>query len=464
VTTRYQAVVVGGGISGLVCAHALRKSGIDACVLEASSRPGGVIQSVRRDGFLVELGPQSFSSTAPIHKLCEELEIAGELRAAPAKAPRYVLVGGRLQPVPLTPPAFFTSSLIDGATKWGLLRDIFGKSVPPPEDESVADFIRRKFSQKLLDRLVGPFVSGIYAGDPERLSVRSAFPQLYEAEQTAGSVIRGVLRGTKKKQGAAERPTLSSFANGVGTLVEALASRLGSSIRYDVEVRGIRCAETGAVSRDKQFLAAAKSASGEETIVSDFLVIAAPTDIAARLLTGLHADFVPPLEAIAYAPVAVVSLGYEKEAVGYSLDGFGFLIPRSEGLRTLGTVWNSSLFAGRAPAGRALLTSFIGGATDPTAANLPLDELVATVHREISGPLSVSKPPVFSNVQLYQRAIPQYNFGHAKLMARLEATRKTFPSLGIVGNYSRGPSIGACVEQALAVAADLSQRGAARAN
>jgi oxygen-dependent protoporphyrinogen oxidase len=143
VTRHVSALVVGAGISGLVCAYALRKAGIDAQLVEASSRPGGVITSVSRDGFLLELGPQSFSSTPELRELCSDLGISNELLQAPPDAPRYVLIDGQFRPVPLSPPAFFMSSLIDGSTKWALVRDIFGKSIPPGADESVADFVRR---------------------------------------------------------------------------------------------------------------------------------------------------------------------------------------------------------------------------------------------------------------------------------------------------------------------------------
>ncbi|HEV1994571.1 MAG TPA: protoporphyrinogen oxidase, partial [Candidatus Acidoferrum sp.] len=182
-TRHVPALVVGAGISGLVCTYALRKAGIDAQLVEASQRPGGVINSVTRDGFLLELGPQSFSGTLALRVLCQDLGISDQVVQAPPRAPRYVLIDGQLRPVPLSPPAFFMSSLINASTKWALVRDILGKSTPPQGDESVAALVRRKFSPQLLDRLVGPFVSGIYAGDPERLSVRSAFPQLYEAEK-----------------------------------------------------------------------------------------------------------------------------------------------------------------------------------------------------------------------------------------------------------------------------------------
>ena len=229
-TRHVPALVVGGGISGLVCAYALRKAGIDAQLVEASPRPGGVISSVTRDGFLLELGPHSFSGTPALRELCAELGVSKELLQAPPHAPRFVLIDGKLRPVPMSPPAFFLSSLINGSTKWALMRDLLGKSIPPDGDESVAAFVRRKFSPQLLDRLVGPFVSGIYAGDPERLSVRSAFPQLYEAEKAAGSIVRGMLRLAKSKKGPRERPTLQSFREGSDTLVRALANNLGPAL------------------------------------------------------------------------------------------------------------------------------------------------------------------------------------------------------------------------------------------
>ena len=448
-TRHVPALVVGGGISGLVCTYALRKAGIDAQLVEASSRPGGVIQSISRDGFLLELGPQSFSGTAALRNLCVDLDISDQLLEAPPRAPRYVLVDGALQPVPLTPLAFFLSGLLSGATKWALVRDILGKTVPPDADESVAAFVRRKFSAQLLDRLVGPFVSGIYAGDPEQLSVRSAFPQLCESEKESGSIVRGMLRLAKSKKGPRERPTLQSFRDGNETLVQALSKEIGPALRTKVRVAGLTQRSDGA------FDVRLESTGAEEALSAKSLILATPTDVAGHLLGELHAAFEPLLTAVEYAPVAVVSLGYRKDDVGHSLAGFGFLVPRSAGLRVLGTVWNSSLFPGRAPQGHALLTSFVGGATDPAAAKLKLEELADLVHREISPLLSISSAPVFSNVTIWPRALPQYNLGHG---ARLDAIAKLlqrFPGVRLIGNYLLGPAVGACVEQALAVADDV---------
>jgi protoporphyrinogen/coproporphyrinogen III oxidase len=452
VVTETKTIVVGGGISGLVCGYALRKTGDEAVLLEASARVGGVIRSERRDGFLLELGPQSFSGTAELRKLCAELGIREQVVEAPARAPRYVLVGGQLVAVPMSPPALLTSSLLGGRTKWNIARDAFGWSCAPDEDESIAGFVRRKFGAELLDRLVGPFVSGVYAGDPERLSLRSAFPQLYEAEKSAGSVIRGMMRAAKAHSGPRERGTLLSFCEGNETLVRALGTKIGASLQLNAEVVNIAIARDSAAGK---FEVRVRAAGGDETILAERLVMATPTDVAGRLLSEANAELGRLLNGIEYAPVAVVSLGYRRADVGRSLDGFGFLAPRSSGLRVLGTVWNSSLFSARAPDGLVLLTSFVGGATDVGAVTLSDEALTALVHSEIRDLLQLKAAAAFSHVQIYRRALPQYNLGHAARLAAIERSRQAVGNLYFVGNYLRGPAIGSCVEQALAVAAAI---------
>jgi protoporphyrinogen/coproporphyrinogen III oxidase len=451
VTRKAPAVVVGGGISGLACAYALSKAGVDVLLLEAASRTGGVIRSERREGFLVELGPQSFSGTPPLLALCTELGLRDEMLQAPSAAPRYVLVKGRLQSVPLSPPELLSSSLLGVGTKLKLGRDAVGNSKPPDGDESIADFVRRKFTDELLDRLVGPFVSGIYAGDPERLSLRSAFPQVYQAEKSAGSVIRGLKLSAKGNAEPRERPTLLSFRGGTETLIQALNERLGNATRTSMEVLGVtKNASTSS------FEVTIRSSGNEESIATNCLILATPTVATGDLLRNVHPDFGHLLSGIEYAPIAVVALGYRRTDITHSLDGFGFLVPRSSPLRTLGTVWNSSLFAGRTPEGQVLLTSFIGGATDPEAATLSPESLATLVHKEIAPLLGIQQSAVFSNVTSYPQALPQYNLGHFERMANIEKLcRSAAAGVWLAGNYLRGPSIGACVEQSQAVAQDV---------
>jgi protoporphyrinogen/coproporphyrinogen III oxidase len=452
VTRHVPALVIGGGISGLVCAYALRKSGIEAELVEASPRPGGVIQSIIRDGFLLELGPQSFSSTPALRQLCTELGISDQVLEAPPHAPRYVLIDGELQPVPLSPPAFFVSSLINASTKWALLRDMFGKSTPPDADESIAAFTRRKFSAQLLDRLVGPFVSGVYAGDPERLSLRSAFPQLYEAEKSSGSIVRGMLRLAKSKKGPRERPTLQTFRKGNQSLVNALAANIGPAAQTNSRVTKLL------KNSDASFSIHVATEGKEDSLSASTLILATPPEVTGKLLANLNPSFESLLSHVEFAAVVVISLGYPKPAVAHSLDGFGFLVARSSGRRVLGTVWNSSLFPGRAPDGHVLLTSFVGGTTDPAAAKLSTENLSTLVQREIATILSINSEPIFSNVTIWPRALPQSTLGHAARLAAVATLLKSNPGIWLAGNYLRGPAIGSCVEQALSTAEEVTRR------
>jgi oxygen-dependent protoporphyrinogen oxidase len=455
VTRETTALIVGAGISGLVCAYALKKAGIETVLLEASHESGGIIRSQPLDGYLVERGPQSFSETPALRQLCVELAIENKIIRAPSSAPRYVLLNGRLRQVPLTPPAFLASSLFSVRTKWGLARDAFGNTRPPDSDESIADFVRRKFSAELLDNLVGPFISGIYAGDPERLSLRSAFPQLRDAEQSAGSIIRGLKKRAKAPTGPRDRPTVMSFADGNETLVRAIASSLGPVLRYETQVTRI---ERTLAETQPPWKITALDSSGESTLSARHLILATPADVAGGLLLPIDPMFERALTKIEYASVAVASLGYARAQIKNPLNGFGFLVPRSQHFRTLGTVWNSSLFPGRVPRDHALLTGFVGGVTDPQATSLSNEQISTLVHAEIAPILEITGTPAFSIVEIYPRAIPQYKVGHSEILTAIEQARSGFPTLHFTGNYWQGPSVGSCIERSMQTAAEIAAR------
>ncbi len=341
---RVAALVIGGGISGLVCAYALRKGGVDAMVVEASDRAGGAIRTERREGYLLELGPQSFSGTAQMMQLFDELGIRDQVVQAPAGAPRYVLVNGTLQNVPMSPPAFLKSGLLGFGTKFSVLRDVVGKSSPPQEDESIGAFVRRKFSAEMLDRLVGPFVSGVYAGDPEKLSLRSAFPTMHDAEMHKGSVIRGMISNAKKQppdqpsDQPRQRPTLLSFTDGTQAFTDGLAAKLGDRLLLNSVVRKIASDDSGP---QRTYQVTIQTDAEQHVLVADHIVVATPTFVASTLLREVDPEIANRLAEIEYASIAVVSLGYRKSEIGDPLHGFGFLIPRSAKIRTLGSVWNT---------------------------------------------------------------------------------------------------------------------------
>jgi len=264
-----------------------------------------------------------------------------------------------------------------------------------------------------------------------------------------------MLRLAKSKKGPRERPTLQSFREGSETLVRALANNLGPALLTQTCVTGISYQNHGS------FDIRLESHGRDESVSARSLILATPTDVTGRLLSRLDSSFETLLCSIEYAPVAVVSLGYRKKDVGHSLNGFGFLVPRSAGLRVLGSVWNSSLFPGRAPEGQALLTSFVGGATDSAAATLEPHELATLVHREISPLLTIESAPIFSNVTIWRRALPQYNLGHGDRLAAVAKACSRFHGLWLTGNYLQGPAVGSCVDHALAVAKEVSKKPAA---
>jgi len=461
--TAYPVLVIGGGISGLACAYHLQQAGIPVRLLEAGSRPGGVIATKEDDGFRFELGPQSFLSTEPLLGLIAALGLKEQLLRANPRAPRYILVGGRLVPAPLAPPSLLTTSLFSAGTKWRLLTEILRHSKPPADDESIAAFVRRKFGDELLNRFVAPFVSGVYAGDPERLSLRAAFPKLHEFEAHYGSVLRGAMKSRPAKGALKTNPRgrfgadrlydargekiggLCSFRDGMETLPRAIAARLGDSLLFETTVAALR---HGKANGNPWFEVDLTRQNHGKTLAASAVVIATPTNIASQILLGLSDKFAPLFSRIEYAPVAVVSACFRREQIQKPPDGFGFLVPRAEGLRVLGTVFNSSLFAGRAPEGMDCLTSFAGGATDAKFCDLSDEEITETISGEVARVLGITGKPVATNMHRYVRALPQYNLGHSQIVKSLETQTAAMPGLFLTGNYLSGPSIGACVEQA----------------
>jgi oxygen-dependent protoporphyrinogen oxidase len=441
--TPFPAIVVGGGISGLVCAYRLQQAGISVRVLEASDRPGGVIATEEQDGFRFELGPQSFLSTEPLLNLIDALGLKNELLHADPRAPRYILFRGKLVPAPLAPPSLLTTPLLGAQTKLRLVTEMFRRTIPPPNDESIAAFVRRKFDAELLDRLVAPFVSGVYAGDPEKLSLRASFPKLHDFETKYGSVLRGAMKSRPAR--GAPRPGLCSFREGMGALPRALASRLGDELLTETTVTGAR---HGKANGNSSFEVDVTRNGHRETLLASALIMAAPVNACSEILKDVSDKFAAPFARVQYAPVAVVAAGYRRDQLRHAGDGFGFLVPRSEGMRVLGTVWNSSLFPGRAPENMACFTSFAGGATDPELFRKSDDEIAEIICGEVGRILGITGPPVTYLVNRYPRALPQYNLGHSETVSELAAAASSIPGLFLTGNYLSGPSIGSCIEQA----------------
>lgn len=439
--------IIGAGICGLACAYRLGQLGIAAIILESSLHAGGVIETSESDGYLFESGPQSFQGSEPMLDLARDLGLVPELQIADPAAPRFIIRDGCLRKLPMSPPALLTSSLLSVTSRWKLVCEPLRRAQPPVTEESVGNFIRRKFSTEILDYLVAPFVSGVYAGDPEQLSLNAAFPSLAQWERDYGSVVRGAIKSRPKSRGKEggkiARPSLCSFRKGVATLPRALANRMGDNLKLGTtasEVRrlpetGSRLLETRTSDRD-----------GNERNISEAVVIATPAYAAGNLVRPLSPELASSLSAIPYAPVAVVANGYNRQQVNHPLFGFGFLIPRKEKIRTLGTVWNSSLFSGRGPDGTVTMTSFIGGATDLEITQHSDLEIAQIVQRDNATLLGINGRPVASKIWNYPRALPQYNLRHGKIVEAIREGEQATPGVFFAGNYLEGPALGKCIE------------------
>lgn len=447
-----QVVVVGGGISGLACAFRLQQLGVSVTLLEASERAGGLIGTMEKDGFLFESGPQSFQGTTALFDLIRQLGIEGELLKANPRAPRFVFLHGRLQKIPMSPQALMTSSLLGPGSRLKIATERFRRTKPPTEEESVAAFVRRKFGHEILEYLVSPFVSGVYAGDPEKLSLRAAFPTLDEWEREFGSVMRGAMKSRPAKGVNSGPPPLCSFKHGMGTLMNALAQGLGECARLGACVTAVTRragAESGSGSNyEIRFTEGGREASIEARAI----VVAAPAYAAAHMLELISAQLSKTLSGIAYAPIAVVASGYHEHQFGATPEGFGFLVPRGQKLRTLGTVYNSSLFPGRAREETVAITSFVGGATDPEIVERKPEDIAAIVQEESARVLGITGAPIASAVWKHPKALPQYNLGHGHIVEAVRDAERGLPGLFFAGNYLEGPAIGKCVEEAFKTA------------
>jgi oxygen-dependent protoporphyrinogen oxidase len=438
-----KVIVIGGGISGLACAFRLQQLGLTVTLVEAADRVGGLVGTVEKDGLLLESGPQSFQGTDSILELIRQVGIESELLYANPRAPRFVLMHGKLREIPMSPRAVLTSSLLSPGSRWKIASEAFRKTRPPSEEESVAAFVRRKFGHELLEYLVAPFVSGVYAGDPEKLSLRAAFPTLQEWEREYGSVLRGAMKSRASKDKPTGPPPLCSFRRGVATLARAVGEKLGGSVRVGACVLAVQCSGEGPTC---QYQIRVASRGREESISAQAVVVAAPAYAAAHLVNKFSSPLAHTLSGIAYAPVAVVAAAYYDRQIGRPTEGFGFLVPRSEKLQTLGTVWNSSLFPGRAPDGITSMTSFVGGATAPEIVEKSEEEIAAIVQAENARVLQITGPPVACTVWRYAKALPQYNLGHGHIVEAIRDGERAISGLFFAGNYLEGPSLGKCVE------------------
>jgi oxygen-dependent protoporphyrinogen oxidase len=446
--------IIGAGITGLTAAFYLKRKGIPVTVYEASGRVGGVIQSLRQDGWLAEFGPNTLLETSP--KIGQLVRDAGlqprRLDPDPKAGARYVVRYQRPIAMPGSPLGFFTTKLFTAKAKLAVLREPFVPRRRDGVEESIAQFVVRRLNQEFLDQAIDALVAGIYAGDPHQLSLTHAFPKLKALEDNYGSLIKGQIFGARdrKKTGevAKDRAPKFSFDEGLQVLPDTLAAQLGNAVKLNTTVLKLTQIAEGwrvTTSNGESEHGAVIYCGTAYRLAELQMELGAPSTGSARrcrVAEPSRCSALQPFSEIPYPPVASIVLGFRREDVAHPCEGFGMLIPKIEGFKILGTIFSSSLFPNRAPAGHLTLTSYIGGQRYPELALLPPEKLVALTCEDLRVLLGVTGKPAFQHCVLYPKAIPQYNVGYGRFRGLMTEIESRAPGLFLAGHYRDGVSLG----------------------
>jgi len=448
-----RVVVIGAGVSGLAVAYEVAERAerlerpVDLLCLDAGDHPGGHMRTTREEGFQYEWGPTGFLDNAPetlalIRRLGLESEV---LPANEAAGQRFLYRGGKLHVLPMSPGAFLKSPIISPLGKLRLAGELFVAKGPPVDDETVHEFASRRIGVEAAETLIDAMVSGIWAGNTQTLSLKATFPKMAELERVYGGLFRAMRAKQKEGGGGPFGPAgkLTSFRLGMQALPNALAAALGDRLRLSTPVRAV--SDLGR----RGFRVILEEGA---PIEADAVVLAAPAYHSARMVHDMDLELATALDAIPYTTLAVVHLGFVHETLDTGPRGFGFLAPRNQGLRSLGCLWPSDVFTGRAPSGLRLTTTMIGGAHDEGVVDLEDADLVRTVRDELHGAMGFVVAPRFSRVLRHRRAIPQYTVGHLDRVAAVDAAVARRPGLFFGGNGLRGLSINLCIEDAAPLA------------
>ncbi len=451
--TTPRVIVAGGGIAGLTCAYTVEAEAarlgrqVDVLVIDAGHEAGGHARTVADAGWVMERGPNGFLDSEPeTMALVDELGLSPHLVEANAEARRrFVLRGGTLVQVPDAPPALLGSSIISWPAKLRLLREPWAKPAPPDADETVFEFAERRLGREVAEVLVDTAVAGISAGDSRLLSVRSHFPFLVEWERNHGGLLRAVLA---RRKTAPRRPRLLSFAGGLGTLPRTLADRLASRVMTGRAITNVA----------RQAQAWHVQLAGGLSLMADQVVLATPASQTSAILRQLDCELASELAAIPYAGLAVVALGYAAASLPRNLDGYGYLVARSEQLATIGVLWESSIFPGRAPDGAVLLRVFLGGARRPDVAGLDESTLTTLARTELVMGLGIADRPIRHQVFRWPAAIAQYTVGHDDRVAVIRKRLASHPGLELCGTACDGVSFNHAIAAARRTARSVATR------
>ena len=458
-TGNKRVAVIGGGIAGLSAAHRIHEldESVEVVLLESLDHLGGAIQTVQRDGFLVEQGPDMLATKDPWGlDLCRRLGCEADLIKTEDQFRRaFVARGNRLYPVPagftlLSPSQLLPlirTRLLSPLGKLRALREYWVRVRRETTDESLADFTRRRLGNEVFERIVQPLVGGIYTADPQKLSMQATLPQFVAMEQNHGGLIRGARQGKKTaaEQGSESGARYGMFValrDGLHGIVQRLVEKLPEkSVQLNATVDQI----TPTVDNRWEITAAEESVANQLSNIFDGVVVATPVHVAARLLRNTNTTLSDQLGGIESASSAVVINGFRREDISHPLDGFGFVVPAREKRTILACSFSSVKFAGRAPAGKVLLRTFVGGACQPEMLEKSDEEIQLSVQKELQDLIGVKGKPIFEQVIRWNRAMPQYHLGHLQRVDEIEQLVVRHSGLELAGNGLHGVGIPQCI-------------------
>lgn len=447
-------VVIGAGIAGLTCALALKRQGKQVRLLELGSRAGGLIHSVKEGPYLLEIGPNTVPDRhGTLQALIDELELRDELIEPNHKAnKRYIVRDGKMVALPSSAKEFLTSEFLSPAAKLRLVSEPLASGFERDEvDESLAHFVRRRFGQEVVDYALNPFIAGTYGGQPEHLSLEYTFGRLLELEREAGSILWGGLRRRfgKPKRSSSEAPTpgtggLINFRDGEQTLTDAMAARLGEDVILEAKTTRIKRDD------DERWHISYERAGGEHQLIASAVVFATPAWAIEEITVEDqgHTVDMSALSQVRYEPMSVCVLAFNKRDLGRPLDGFGVLIPQIEQLNTLGAIFASTIFEGRAPEDHGVMIVFIGGARAPHKALLSEQERLELALADMDQLIGISGEPLMVKHHTWARGIPQYEVGYGRTLDQIAGIEAAHPGLLFTGNYLRGISVSDTVHHA----------------
>lgn len=440
-----EIVIIGAGITGLSTAYWLKKDGFKVKILEASNQVGGNIKTEKHQNFVFDTGPNSGLETTPLIKqIVDELNLQDEFVYANKESnKRYILRDNVLHPLPMNPKDFITTRLFSTSGKFRVLLEPFIGKSKDGYYQSVAEFVRRRLGQEFLDYAINPFVSGVFAGDPENLSVKSAFPKLYRLEEVYGGLFKGMIKGAKERKQRAEKSKQSaamfSFRNGMSALTNRLGEFLKDEILLNHQLTKVQKV-------DDRILINVVEDGNEKVFETKSVLFTIPAYSTAEILRELDGYLHNHLITIYYPPVLVLNVIYRKDKIGQPLDGFGFLIPEKEKKSFLGAIWNDSIFPNRGDKDFASFTIFVGGARQAKIFENDLNELINQVLSEFEQIMKITIKPESIKYKFWEKAIPQYSLGYIEKENAINQFEKNNKGIFLGGNYRGGISVGDCIK------------------